>query len=184
MICKKCGSNIIDGSKFCTNCGASVEEVSNQQQNYQVNDTLTKKEIKRIEKEEKILKAREIIGTDYLVTLILINVPFVLLCNFYLNDYVIIKIILGYVWYLLLPLLGAYLIKLIHFKKLQKYITLDNYKKIKRYSIMDLVILGFFHVGINLNIFAIPVIISYVLSVIYIMYEMDKIYKTKLGVRL
>ncbi len=31
MICKKCGSNVIVGSKFCMNCGASIEEVSNNQ---------------------------------------------------------------------------------------------------------------------------------------------------------
>ena len=26
MICKNCGSEILDGSKFCINCGAKIEE--------------------------------------------------------------------------------------------------------------------------------------------------------------
>ena len=105
--------------------------------------------------------------------------PIALFFSNYLKDNVTLRVILGYVWYLILPLLGAYLIKLMHFKKLSTYITKENYRKIKTYAIIDLVVLGFFHRGVNFNIFVIPVIISFVLSVLYLIREMDKIYQSK-----
>lgn len=34
MICSNCGQEILDGSKFCNNCGAKIEEVENTVEEY------------------------------------------------------------------------------------------------------------------------------------------------------
>ena len=178
------GNNNVPNNQSLNNTTYNQPQVDNNIYQHQVNNTqqqLTEKELKKMRKEEKnkILKAREIIGTHYLITLILVNLPIFLIFNNYLKDNTILRIVLGYIWYIILPFLGAYLIKVMHFKKLSTYITKENYSKIKTYAIIDLAILGLFHVGVNLNIFVIPVIISFVLSVLYLIREMDKIYQSK-----
>ena len=134
-------------------------------------------ETQLIKKEEKkkILKAREIIGFDYLITLILVDLAPSLFFEVVLKNNIFLQNILSLIWYIILPFVSAYLIKICHFKKLKSYITQENYKKIRNYSILDLTILGFFLIVINLNILIIPALISYVLSVIYLISEMDKL---------
>ena len=147
-----------------------------------------KKELKRIKKEEnkKTLKAREIIGTNYLVTLILINIPPALFLEYLLKDNLFLQIILSCLWYITLPLVGAYLIVKLNFKKLKNYITSSNYKKIKKYAIIDLIALGFLYNAI-FNVGDVPIIlslssfISYVGSCFYLIAQMDKISKEVLG---
>ncbi len=136
-------------------------------------------ETQLIKKEEKkkILKAREIIGFDYLITLILVDLAPSLFFEVVLKNNIFLQNILSLIWYIILPFVSAYLIKICHFKKLKSYITQENYKKIRNYSILDLTILGFFLIVINLNILIIPALISYVLSVIYLISEMDKLSK-------
>lgn len=136
-------------------------------------------ETQLIKKEEKkkILKAREIIGFDYLITLILVNLAPSLFFEVVLKNNIFLQNILSLIWYIILPFVSAYLIKICHFKKLKSYITQENYKKIRNYSILDLTILGFFLIVINLNILIIPALISYALSVIYLISEMDKLSK-------
>ena len=168
-----------------------IQSNFNNQQNIVQNQSI-QKDLKTIKKEEKkrILKARGIIGTHYLITLILVDLPMLLFLSLffhYLKDNALLGIIIGYIWYIILPRLGADLIKVIQCNKLSTYITKENYSKIKKYSIIDLAILGFLHVTINFdifvdanfNVFVIPVIISFVLSVLYLIREMDKIYKSK-----
>ena len=149
---------------------------------------IDKKELKKIKKEEKkqILKAREIIGTNYLVTLILINIPPALFFEYILKNNLFLQIILNCFWYIILPFIGAYLIVKLNFKKLKNYITLSNYKKIKKYAIIDLIVLGFLYNAIfyagNVPIaLSLSNLISYVGSCFYLITQMDKISKEMLG---
>lgn len=152
--------------------------------NHELNNISVEKDLKRRRKDEKkkISKARQIIGFDYLITLILVNLAPELFLQYVLTDNLSLQIILSLVWYIILPFVGAYLIKLCHFKKLKSYITQENYKKIRNYSILDLAILGFLHIGFlysrtNLIILIIPSLISYVLSAIYLINAMNKLSK-------
>lgn len=151
-----------------------------QPMNYQQSNHLDKKEYKKQKKEEKrkVLKAREIVGFNYLITLILVNMAPGLLFEYTLKDNQMIQVLFSFLWYTVLPFVGAYLIKKLHFKKLKQYITIKNYKKIRIYSIIDLSILGIWLITIYFNnILLIPFLISYVLSVIYLINEMDKLAK-------
>ena len=181
MYCQKCGNKVETGSVFCTACGNRVEvNSSNTIPNNNVDVQLSKKEIKRLEKEEKkkVIKAREIIGTDYLITLIIINIIPSLIFDNYLAGNILVRTLLMIIWYSVLPFVGAYIIKKTHFNKLKSYVTNDNYKKIKTWSLIDLSILGLFYVGIkNISILLIPIILGYVFSVIYLINEMDKTVK-------
>ena len=180
MYCQKCGNKIENGSIFCTVCGNKNEINSANAMPNNTDIQLSKKELKRIEKEDKkkVIKAREIIGTDYLITLIIINIIPSLIFENYFADNILVRNLLMIIWYSVLPFVGAYMVKKMHFNKLKNYVTNENYKKIKTWSIIDLSILGLFYVGIkNINIFLIPIILGYVFSVIYLINEMDKAVK-------
>ena len=133
--------------------------------------------MKRIKKEEKrkVIKAREIIGTDYLITLVIINIIPSLIFEKYLAENIMVRNLLMIIWYSILPFIGAYMVKKMHFNKLKSYVTKENYKKIRTWSIIDLSILGVFYIGIkNISILLVPIILGYVFSVIYLINEMDK----------
>lgn len=144
--------------------------------------TPNSEEMKRRKKEEKrkITKAREIIGTNYLITIIIVNTAPSLFFKYYLNNNLLLKNILMYSWYLILPFLSAYLIVKLNSNKLQNYVTNANYKKIKIYSILDLIVLGFFYVGFSSNVLIIPIILFYIGSCVYLLCQLDKIVKGKI----
>lgn len=180
MCCQKCGNKIESGSIFCTMCGNKVDVNNINTMPNNTDTQLSKKELKRIEKEEKkkVIKAREIIGTDYLITLIVINIIPSLIFENYLAENILVRNILMIVWYSVLPFVGAYMVKKMHFNKLKSYATNENYKKIRTWSIIDLSILGLLYVGINnISILLVPIILGYVFSVIYLINEMDKAVK-------
>lgn len=139
-------------------------------------------EMKRRKKEEKrkITKVREIIGINYLITIIIVNTAPSLFFKYYLNNNLLLKNILMYSWYLILPFLSAYLIVKLNSNKLQNYVTNANYKKIKIYSILDLIVLGFFYVGFSSNVLIIPIILFYIGSCVYFLCQLDKIVKGKI----
>ncbi len=155
----------------------------NQNFNFNVNNQpLSQKEIKKLKKIErkKKLKAYDIFGTHYIIVLLLTYTPVtLLLMNPLKGADEAVRSIVAYVGYIFLPLIGAYLLKCIHYGRLKNFITKENYKEIRRSAIVDLVLLGFFHIGINIGAYIIPIALSYVLSCIYLIYEMDKIYKLK-----
>ena len=142
MICKKCGSNVIDGGKFCPNCGASVEEVSYQQQSYQEN-VLDKKELKRQKKQERKLvnKAANIIGTS----LFLIVGSMSALLNTtleFLKVPTLISFVIVFIVEIFIPIFGALIINNTSIKRISSYVTEKNYKKVKNAMLQQIIFWG------------------------------------------
>ena len=144
-----------------------------------MNNELSKEELKKIKKEEnkKILKVREVIGTHYVIVLALITAVGILLFPKLFGEDETVTTILTYIWYIIAPLIGSYILMKLHHNKLIKCINSQNYKKIKNYSIQDLVLIDALYIGFNYSVAIIPAIISAILSSIYIIVEMNKIYK-------
>ena len=133
------------------------------------------------EEKQKILKARQLIGGDYFIIIIIISLITYYIENF-LNATGIInhtfKTTLNLILRFILPFVGSLFVKTFHFKKLKKYITVDNYKKIKTWLIIEFSLLGLLiFVRPDLNWLAIPLLISYILSIIYLMHKIDNLYK-------
>ena len=51
MICPKCNQTVEEGAKFCTNCGASLEEAVKQEPE-QVTEQVTKQEAEQVTEQE------------------------------------------------------------------------------------------------------------------------------------
>lgn len=87
--------------------------------------------------------------------------------------------ILTYLWYIITPIIGAILVKITGFDKLYECVDQNNYRKIIVYSVIDLLILGFLYVGSNyeLKLLIIPVILAYLFSATYLMFELLKVIK-------
>lgn len=161
MKCKNCNKEINFEDKFCTGCGYRVGN-----ENLKIN--------KKIES-KKVLKARQIVSNNFLATLIIIC----LIGNLFFENYLKGFPILTYLWYIITPITGAILVKITGFDKLYECVDQNNYRKIIVYSVIDLLILGFLYVGSNygLKLLIIPVILAYLFSATYLMFELLKVIK-------
>lgn len=137
---------------------------------------LDKKELKKIKKEENKLinKASNAIGTTYFLLLGF------LYCTglFVLNPLGILNIlmsIISYLWYIATPLIGALILNATTMKKVINKVNNNNYEKVKKAVLQQLIFLGVIYCAVSFNpILIIPIIGSFVASSIMILNELKK----------
>lgn len=130
------------------------------------------------EEKKKVLKARDIVGTNYFIIILLLS----FISNFFLekvlsNNESLLNT-LSLILNTILPFVGVCLLKKLSFKKLKSYITQENYKKVRNYTILYLIVIGVIYmIGYIFSKAMIIVLIGYVLSSIYLINEMNKLSK-------
>lgn len=139
----------------------------------------TQKEIQKQEKRE-VFKATEGIWLCHFVIIIIIKIALGTFINHYIDNLLVIA-----VYSICASLLSALLVKIINFKRMEKYVTTENYKKVRAYCIFELIVVGFLvnRVPSILNgkylVGDILFFIGYILSVVYIVIELNRKFISK-----